>query len=293
FLSVQTGNIRMNWFTKNYIRLRFQKRVDALKKAGIPVNQKTVYDETIDVGVPVPTVGGDKRAGHQQSDHGVNRFAVFVHLLISSIPAFFRFLVMPRGPTVFDEANRSFWRSGGFGRRLRIALFLASVGLVAAIWSGMVVFKGIASSSWPVATGLIQDSGIETEEDMSSASGRRNRTYTAKVRYTYSVGQKNFTADRVCFGYYGGSDGRRARTIRARYPVGATVSVHYNPQQPEQSVLETGSTWFMNLWFTLGALMAFCGFIGVVRAINAYHIYRRAEHLAAQERVKACKKCDD
>lgn len=63
----------MNSIKKHYMRMRYQERVDALKKAGIPVTQKTVYDESIHVGVPVPRFGKEKHTGRRQADHEVNK----------------------------------------------------------------------------------------------------------------------------------------------------------------------------------------------------------------------------
>lgn len=260
----------MNPISKTYMRLQFQKRVDALKKAGIPVTQQTVYDESIEVGVPVPSADADKQYSRRQSDYRVNRLAFVVEFVISSVAAFFRFLVTPRGPTVFEDANRQFFQSGGVTKRLVRALVMVLIGLAGTIWSGKVVFQGVASSSWPVVTGVIQSAQLQVNQPIRKQDFS---TKIAAVQYTYSVGGQTYTSDRVSFGDYGSSGAGRADKLLRRYPSGASASVHYNPQRPEESVLETGSTWFMNLWFGLVCFLAFCGFIGIVRAINGYRIY--------------------
>lgn len=265
----------MNPASKQYTRLRYQERVDALKKAGKPVTQQTVYDESIDVGIPVPDFDNDKRGRKRESDYNVSTVAFFVKFIGSSILAFCRFLITPQGPTVFEDANRRYFQTGGVAKRMKVSLLLMAMGLAGAIWSGTAVYKGISSSSWPVVMGVIKSS--ELQENKRKEHGRSKTTYITKLQYEYSIGGKRYTSDRFCFGDYGSSDGNRAQIIRSRYPVGTSAQIHFNPIEPEESVLQTGSTWFMNLWLTLVIIMTFSGFIGVIRAINAHRIYRIAE----------------
>lgn len=265
----------MNPVSKQYMRLRYQERVDALKKAGKPVTQQTVHDESIDVGIPVPDFDNDKRGGKRERGHNVNTVALFARFIGSSVPAFCRFLITPQGPTVFEDANRRYFQTGGVAKRMKVSLLLMAMGLAGAIWSGTAVYKGISSSSWPVVMGVIKSS--ELKENKRKEHGRSKTTYITKLKYEYTIGGKRHTSDRFCFGDYGSSGGNRAQIIRSRHPVGTSARIHYNPMKPEESVLQTGSTWFMNLWLTLVLIMTFSGVIGVIRAINAHRIYRVAE----------------
>ena len=257
------------------MRLRYQKRVDALKKAGIPVTQQSVYDETLDVGVPVPSAS--QRSGGRQRDDRVNPVAFGFELVTSSIAAFFRFLVTPRGPTVFEETNRKFFQYGGVGQRVTSSSLLLAIGMVCAVWAGSYAYMGLSSSSWPTTTGVICSSEIDTRQGDRSASGQKTKTYIAKVSYAYTIGNRQYMADRVCFGDYASSGGGRARQMQARHPAGATVQVHYHPGNPNIAVLETGTTWFMFLWIFVGALFTLCGIVGIIRAIHAHRIYKTAE----------------
>jgi hypothetical protein len=265
----------MNWFSKNYMRLRFQNRIDALKKAGIPVTQETVYDETLDVGVPVPSA--ERGSGRRQGEYRASSLTFVFLLFTSSAAAFFRWLVTPRGPTVFEEANREYFRHGGVRQRLVRSLLLLAVGMVCAAWSGLYAYMGLSSSSWPTANGVICDSEIATQDGDRSPSGRRTETFIATVRYAYTIGNKQYTAERVCFGDYGSSGGGRARQVQVRYPAGATVLVHYHPGNPKIAVLETGATWFIFLWVSVGTLFTLCGIVGLIRTSNAQRIYKTAE----------------
>lgn len=254
------------------MRLRFQKRVDALRKAGIPVTQQTVYDETIDVGVPVPSA--ERGNSRDQSDHRVNTPVSTGQLFTSSVVAFFRWLVTPSGPTVFEDANREYFRHGGVRQRLVQSLLLLAVGMVCAVWSGSYAYMGLSSSLWPTTAGVMCNSEIATHEGNRSSSGQRTTTYIAKVRYNYTVDNRQYAADRVCFGDFGSSGGGRARQVQLRYPAGATVLVHYHPSNPKIAVLETGATWFIFLWVVVGTLFTLFGIVGLIRTINARRIYQ-------------------
>ena len=95
--------------------------------------------------------------------------------------------------------------------------------------------EGKASLDWPTAPGTVIKSGVGT-----IARGRRT-DYVPAVDYTYTVGTAAHTGHRVHFTAFDRRAYDDAAAIAARYPVGATVVVHYDPQQPDESVLEPGA----------------------------------------------------
>ena len=58
------------------------------------------------------------------------------------------------------------------------------------------------------------------------------------VRFEYRISGTRYTGDRVSYG--GHSPGIGAAEIAARYPLGAAVTVWYDPGQPGKAVLEPG-----------------------------------------------------
>ena len=79
--------------------------------------------------------------------------------------------------------------------------------------------------------------------------------YSPLVRYKYSVSNRAFTGERICFGLDGMFAGYKfAQRYTQRYPVGSPVAVYYDPEQPSQSVLEPGITKraFIPMAFGLG-----------------------------------------
>jgi hypothetical protein len=74
----------------------------------------------------------------------------------------------------------------------------------------------------------------------------------AEVRYEYRVDGKRYTGDRVSLGEDLGNF-QVAETL-ARYPVGATVTVYYDPAKPTQAVLERDAP--PGVFRTLGIFIA-------------------------------------
>jgi hypothetical protein len=59
------------------------------------------------------------------------------------------------------------------------------------------------------------------------------------VAYSYSVGGRTFESKRLRFGNYRRASRPKAEAMLAPYRVGGSAQVRYNPQAPEECVLET------------------------------------------------------
>jgi hypothetical protein len=123
-----------------------------------------------------------------------------------------------------------------------------------------------ACRRWPTVTGKVMSARIDsfTEEDDSDA-GRSHRTprettYSdARIRYAFSVAGRDYQSTRRYLGrpvFSGGS--RTAAKVLAKYPPNAPVTVHYNPANPAEAVLEPGNLANVHL-----ALIAAIGFGGI------------------------------
>jgi len=76
------------------------------------------------------------------------------------------------------------------------------------------------------------------------------------IRYTYGVGTHTYRGDTdtSATGFV------IVRTIVARHPVGASVSVRYDPEHPDRSVLDSWLSWnHVDMWLQLGAAGALIG----------------------------------
>lgn len=131
------------------------------------------------------------------------------------------------------------------------------------------------SLKWSTTDGVIISSEVQEHKDDDST------TYQANVRYQYTVRAQPYFSDQVSFGQYGSGDPDHARSIVRRYPTGQKVSVHFNPVDPQKSVLEPGDSGASYL--LLGAGTVFFGtgaiLVGSIAVILPKLRRRRTEAL--------------
>jgi hypothetical protein len=83
----------------------------------------------------------------------------------------------------------------------------------------------------------------------------RGGSHFPYVEYTYQYAGQSHVSSRIAFGNVGcGSVSDAAEVIR-RFPVGANVQVHVDPNAAGNSVLMTGSV-FSGTWWTIALLSA-------------------------------------
>ena len=151
------------------------------------------------------------------------------------------------GVSVLDKLARSrtFVQFSSMSFSTIFILIFVAVGLGIAAFGARGVIQARASSAWPQVSGEITHSEI-TDSDSS---------YSPLVRYKYSVSDRAFAGERICFGLDRMFAGYKfAQRYTQRYPVGSPVAVYYDPDQPSQSVLEPGITKraFIPMAFGLG-----------------------------------------
>ena len=121
-------------------------------------------------------------------------------------------------------------------------------------------------SDWPSVSGTIISSDIrETTEWARKGikTGSDRTLYLPNILYNYDVQGNRYRSYRVFF--EGGGDfidyidPGNAREIVSRYPPGKTVSVHYNPDNPQLAVLETGAKFSHLLLPATGILFLLLG----------------------------------
>ena len=103
---------------------------------------------------------------------------------------------------------------------------------------------------WPTINGRVVSSGIHqfqqrrTESQQRSYRRRRMQTlYMPVVEYSYSVGGRDFSSRSIWDGTEVSGSRDHAQRIADRYPVGRTVTVHYDPSAPGKAALEVGGNW--------------------------------------------------
>jgi hypothetical protein len=91
-----------------------------------------------------------------------------------------------------------------------------------------------ASQAWPTTMGRVLMSSVQSRH-----TGRSRSTYPVVV-YQYEVNGNSFQSQTIKAGeqYLSIRVAGQAQATAARYPVGATVTVYYNPANPAESALE-------------------------------------------------------
>ena len=125
--------------------------------------------------------------------------------------------------------------------------------LILSQFGGQIV-NYIRSMNWQQVSGEIIVSGIENASD---TSGER---YTGNVIYSYEFDGLTYEGDQInLFGniYVGNRDD--AEQMIAPYPVGRSVNLYINPNNPAQSVLDRSMT---------GAIWGLVGFGGILALLS-------------------------
>ncbi len=144
------------------------------------------------------------------------------------------------------------------------------IGLVALYGGGSNLVLAYASKSWASSMGTIRYSAVETRKHLGSRT-----MYFADVTYSFAVDSLAFEGKRVNFGSAGinaVSVPSYAEDVVKAYPPGLDVRVYYDPENPKESVLEPGITFYSLLWpfFGLAFLVA-----GLMMAIFLPKLMRR------------------
>ncbi len=109
---------------------------------------------------------------------------------------------------------------------------------------GMTAFFGLpmyrraqASLTWPTTTGTIQTSELQK-------SFQKGKTrYSPSVSYAYEVDGTPRTFNYIwASGGDSSGDQSRQQAVVDKYPVGSTVKVFYDPENPDFAILEPGIT---------------------------------------------------
>jgi hypothetical protein len=101
-----------------------------------------------------------------------------------------------------------------------------------------------AVMQWPSVTGVVVRSEVKVRRTSD------DHTEYPDISYTYEVMGKSYRCKQIMPG--GEIGGINVTSTLERYPVGAQVTVYYDPRNPKDAVLEQGKKKFSNmLWFML------------------------------------------
>ena len=142
--------------------------------------------------------------------------------------------------------------SKGSKRRNRSKSNKGGLGCFGIVWMLMVlVFDGIIGygffRTWDAKTRYLPTEGRIVASGVSSSADSDGTTYAAEIEYEFDLAGTTHQGDKYSYFDISSSSRSRARKITEKYPVGASVTVYYDPGAPEQNVLEIDSSSFPNI----------------------------------------------
>ena len=149
-----------------------------------------------------------------------------------------------------------------------VCLFLLP-GLGLSGWGALQLKRELDTRNWPTAPGVIQASRITSYEDSEGTT-----MYSIEVQYSYRIDGGVYQGTRVHLSEYSTSWRGDFERLLERYPSGAKIQVHYNPQIPSEALLEPGMT--VGPWIPLGIGIIFA-IVGVGMAIYLLRTALRGE----------------
>ena len=136
------------------------------------------------------------------------------------------------------------------------------VGLGMSFLGYRLIRKARESANWPSTPGTIESSTVDVERERerdSEGDVHYETKYIPNIVYQYQVNGMDYAGDRISFS--GGSSSNRTRAYRItnQYPEGAEVAVHYDPEDPQESVLQPGATWKTYIVLVMGVVFSLVG----------------------------------
>ncbi len=148
----------------------------------------------------------------------------------------------------------------------------AYIGIMLVVVSAFLVFyglnmliKGKASNSWPVCQGTVVSSDIEQESKTDSYE-KQTVSYRAHVVYSYLVNGTAFRSNRIAFETYSTSQKGKVLAIANKYPAGETITVYYDPADPNSAILEKGTGTAAYFIIVVGCICVFLGTLYIFSA---------------------------
>ena len=118
------------------------------------------------------------------------------------------------------------------------------------IWGWTVISRAKKTAQWPSVEGVIEQSQPSSSID----------DLLPQISYSYAVSGRHYLH---IMEFPSGTNptATLAATYVKKYPAGAKIQIHYNPEQPEQATLEPGAARDDWLIFVLGLTATIFGIV--------------------------------
>ena len=135
-------------------------------------------------------------------------------------------------------------------------------GLVALMGGITLVWRGLASTGWPTAEGVVLSAAVEHRVATGESTSGGSTTFVPKVVYQYDLRGRQYESPQISYKQlFGTSD--HCHKIIAKYPVGSHVKVYCHPTKPHESLLEPGVNFMSFIPLILGVIMTVFSVLGI------------------------------
>ena len=142
---------------------------------------------------------------------------------------------------------------------LSVAILSSLIGLVITLIGFYYLFKSKESKSWDSTEGEILTSDVIKEFNNNSEGN--NLMYKPEICYSFSVNGQQFISNkiRIMFNFSTNWSTRAYRLVK-KYPINSKVTVFYDANNPEDSVLEPGIKFEIIVMIIIGFLITLISF---------------------------------
>ncbi len=141
------------------------------------------------------------------------------------------------------------------------AIVFTGAGSVILAASAIAAIRGFGSKAWPRTDAVVIVSCVVQPRDTEGG-----RLYKVNIRYRFVVAESETVGTRVYFGdWLELPFSVVANRLARRFPVGSHVTVSYNCERPEDSVLETGFHMSVLYGTALGGVFVWLGLLVILK----------------------------
>jgi hypothetical protein len=136
-----------------------------------------------------------------------------------------------------------------------------------AFGGGRTLYRSYMSQRWPTAQAKVISSSVE------KMRSRRSVSFQPHVSYEYAVDGKTYTAETLAFGAgISGGAMEDANAYVHRYPVGASVQIHYAPDEASVACLDCGKVGIADYIIAAGgSALLVLAILGLFETLRSEH----------------------
>lgn len=144
----------------------------------------------------------------------------------------------------------------------RMAWLLFALAIVPFSLGAWGCYRGWQTLGWPTTEARLLSSDARRFESQRREEDRTvtDVRHTVSIRYSYSVGGREYLGEGIQPYSYGMQNSATAREQSERYRPGMAVPVVYDPNDPSEVYLEPGASSVSRMLLTIGVILAIAGF---------------------------------